>query len=442
MRSEPTIIHPMTNRIQRFSNFSRALQTSSVHLRPDHEERLGSLITPYEETGLLARGRGLSYSDCCVYDKGTILDTSRFNHLLSFDETTGIAVVQGAVTFADLFLVHPAFIPPVVPGTLYATLAGGIANDIHGKNNPNACSIGAHVEWLQLHIGRQSFRCSLTENEALFKATIGGLGLTGIITQVALRLRRASRFISRHHERFTGLKALLERMQHTAVTFDYQAAWIDLLHEPRAVLSLGNHAEPGLNQRPHEQRPHTLPSLPCRLISKGLMQLFNRAYYHQTNTKADIVPFSTFNNPLDTIHGWNHVYGKRGLLQFQAVFDEATAHATLSTLLALIQSHRATPTLAVLKYFTESGHGMLSFPTPGFTIAIDFIHNEAAQKAIKHMNQCITASHGKIYLAKDLFLTPEQFSEMYKNNSLFRDVLSEYKSPMRSDLSQRIGLTA
>ncbi len=432
----------MKSKNQPFSNISHAINTMANTIRPDKEEQIKDIFSKNPNGGILARGHGLSYSDCCVNHKKTIVDTTRLNHILSFEPTTGIAVCQGAVTFADLFFIDPHFIPPVLPGTLYATLAGGVANDVHGKNNPHAGSLGHHIEWIELQLGDQSLRCSHLENKALFKATIAGLGLTGIIKRIAIRLCKASRLVTKITEKFTCFPSLLQRMQHEGIQYDYQVAWLDLLNKPRALLSLGTHVAPARNEQlniPHK-RLYTVPKLPIRIINHHIMTQFNRIYYQQAKTDMQRLPLWQFNNPLDKVNHWNRLYGKNGLLQFQAVFDVANAHATLEALLTIIQSHQATPTLAVLKYFTKTGAGLLSFTEPGFTVSIDFIHNQHARRAIIAMNQLISTLPGKIYLAKDLLLNREQFTAMYPQHDEFCDILAKHNSPMTSDLGKRLGI--
>jgi FAD/FMN-containing dehydrogenase len=332
------------------------------------------------------------------------------------------------------------FIPPVIPGTLYTTLAGAVANDVHGKNNPMEGTFGHHIDWIQLQLGHQSLHCSRTENKELFKATIAGLGLTGIIKQVALRLRKASHFINQTTKKITSFQEVIHRMQTEGLQYDYQVAWLDLLNSPRAILSFGqpisvaNPEQLGVTPKKYV----SMPNVPMRLINHAVMKQFNRGYYHRTFSGVKTLPFWQFNNPLDAIKDWNRCYGKKGLLQFQAVFDAHLADVTLENLLAIIKTQRATPTLAVLKYFTQPGAGLLSFVKPGFTLAIDFINDKAARDAIMAMNQRMAISGGKIYLAKDLLLNRKQFRMMYPEHEEFGDLLAKYHSPMSSDLSQRL----
>ena len=427
----------MQRKTKPFSNFSRAINTTAKSVRPDDEEQLHAIFATHGGS-LLIRGNGLSYSDCCVNHKGTIVETSRLNHMLSFDTSTGIAVCQGAVTFSDLFLLDSKYIPPVIPGTMHATVAGGVANDVHGKNNPHMGTFGHHVEWIELQNGEQTLKCSPTENKALFNATIAGLGLTGFIKRVAIRMHKASRFVAKRTQKFTSMPELLDYMQNEGLQYDYQVAWLDLLNQPRALLSLAKHIP---NYDKHTQGPkrrYTVPNLPTRFVNHALMKQFNRVYYQKATTDTKNLPLWQFNNPLDAVNHWNRWYGKKGLLQFQAVFDQENANTTMDSLLALIRSHRATPTLAVLKYFTEAGPGLLSFAKPGFTVAIDFIHNPQARLAIGAMNQLIASMNGKIYLAKDLLLNREQFISMYENHEKFCEILTTHNSAMSSDLSKRL----
>lgn len=426
----------MLSKDKQLSSFSKAIKSTSSCFRPDNEKQLELILTK-PGSQFLARGHGLSYGDVCLNHNGQIIDTTRLNHLLEFDLSTETLICQGAVNFADLFCINANYIPPVIPGTLQATVAGGIANDIHGKNNHYFNSFGQHIRWLELQIGTKSFHCSSDQNKDLFYATIGGLGLTGIIKRVAIKMRKASHFVKVKIEKFNEFSSLLQRMKHEGCQFDYQVAWLDLLNKPRAILSLANHTDAIVSK---SSRRWIMPQLPFRLIHSGLMKYFNHFYFNKQPAKEQIMPLQQFNNPLDAILHWNRLYGKKGLVQFQAVFAVDDALSILNQLIAIIREKQATPTLAVLKYFSEQGLGLLSFTQAGFTIAIDFINNQKGQAAILAMNELITQKEGKIYLAKDFLLTKTQFRQQYKNYSEFADLLQQYKSPMRSDLSTRLGI--
>lgn len=422
-----------------FSNFGQSINTRSTCYRFDKEAQLSSLPLPPNSHGFLVRGSGLSYSDCCVNDEGGLLDVSRLNHLISFDESTGVAVCQAGALFADLFLVNPDYIPPVIPGTLYATLGGGVANDIHGKNNTQQGTLGHHIQWLDLQINGETIRCSLQDNPDLFMATLGGLGLTGIIKRLAIKLNKAPRYVMVEKEKPTNWVILLQRLKETAADYDYQVAWLDILNPRYSILSYANHSSLGTVQP--SRTSLKLPKIPLRLLYPWNIKLFNQCYYKRTRLHPMLQSLQQFNNPLDQIKHWNYLFGKKGLLQFQAVFAEECALDVLEKSRQIIITNSALPTLTVLKYFNQTSLGLLSFSKPGFTLAIDFVNNSSAKAAIQQMNQLITDLKGKIYLAKDLFLTTTQFKQQYPTHQRFKQLLSQYPSSLQSNLSRRLGIT-
>lgn len=436
----PFLLHEhyyMRSKITVLSNFSRARHSESQYIRPANEQELIDYVVQHHPDMLLARGSGLSYSDSCLNQDGVVIDTSRFNHFLEFDADTGIVICQGGVTFKELFLLDSQFIPPVVPGTQHATIAGSIAHDVHGKNNAHAGSLGQHLIWFDLLIGDRILRCSREEHRELFYATIGGLGLTGIITRCALRLKKASHYVAVANTKFESLKDLIQHMETFGLHHEYQVAWLDLLHTKfKALHSMANHCEPFTSKA---KPTHTIPKLPFRLITSWNMRWFNQLYIKSQSATARLT-FQEFNNPLDNVVHWHRVYGSSGLLQFQAVFDQDNALYTLEHLVQLIKNYQAIPTLAVLKLFIQSGVGLLSFCRPGFTVAIDFINNKQGTAAIKAMNQFITEINGRVYLAKDLLLSPEQFHKMYNKEQEFTGILLQHQSVMRSDLAIRLGI--
>ncbi|HAU1024671.1 TPA: FAD-binding oxidoreductase [Legionella pneumophila] len=421
------------------TNFTRAIYSESCCIRPDTEKELIHYIAQNQPKNMLTRGAGLSYSDSCLNQDGLVIDTSRFNHFIDFDVETGIVVCQGGTPFKDLFLLHDEFIPPVLPGTAFATVAGGIAHDVHGKNNHSAGSFGHHISWFDLLIGDQIMHCSREKNSDLFFATIAGLGLTGIITQVAIRLKKAPRHLTIKNKPFPSIQELIAEMATYGLQQDYQVAWLDLLYsEPRAILSTANYCE-SPNYPDEKLKIYSLPKLPFGLIKKWNMKVFNQ-YFYSRQKENEMMSLTQYNNPLDKISHWNRLYGPRGLIQFQAVFDQDKAAQIINHILEIIRTHSATPTLTVLKLFTQPGLGLLSFCRPGFTLAIDFINNPHAKKAISAMNQFIAENDGCVYLAKDLLLNPEQYFTMYENQSKFAQILTKYRCPMRSDLATRLGI--
>lgn len=430
----------MSTKICRFTNFSQTRSAISVSFRPDHEEQLAQILEQHATQDILARGQGLSYSDCNLLQQGFLLDTRRLNRILSFDKATGIVVCQPAVTFADLLSLSPNYLPPILPGHLGVTLAGGIANDVHGKNNHLAGSLGQHIIWLELQIGAQRYHCSKQKHADLFYATIAGLGLTGVMTRLALQLKKASHQVRQTTMSFQDLSSLLQVMQSSGVQYDYQVAWLDLLHPFQAILQLANHIDSEGYTCHYRQRSLSIPPIPWRLIHRPIVKSFNHLYYQFAPRQSHILPIWQFNNPLERLKNWPRLYGPHGLLQFQAVFPTALAASLLQQIQQIIRTEKATATLAVLKYFTQSGPGLLSFTRPGFSIAIDFINNQRAVHVIQLLNQLMVESKGTVYLAKDWHLTAKQFRLMYPSYTTLKELLNHYQSPMRSDLSQRLAL--
>lgn len=427
----------MHSKTQTLSNFSRAHFSQSSCLRPDDEVQLVDYLAHNPQQNLLVRGSGLSYNDSCFNTNGFIIDSRRLNHFIDFNHETGIVHCQGGVSLKELFLVHPDFIPPVLPGTVHITVAGAIAHDVHGKNNHQAGSFGQHLIEFDLLIGSKKFHCSREKNSDLFYATLAGLGLTGVITRTAIRLKKASRFVQAEHKPFTSMQALTEYMATEGIHHDYQVSWLDLLNPtPRAILSVADYCEPINNKKP---KVHTIPKVPFSLIKAWSMKLFNQHFFN--NKKGhEKLSLEQFNNPLDKLMHWNRLYGPKGLIQFQAVFSAEQVITTLDKLIQLMRINKATPTLAVLKLCTQAGEGLLSFCEPGFTLAVDFVHNAQAKQAIRAMNQLITDLNGRVYLAKDLLLNQEQFHSMYGKHQQFSQTLEHYGCTMYSDLAKRLGI--
>ncbi|CAM3165737.1 oxidoreductase [Legionella steigerwaltii] len=427
----------MHSKIRTLTNFSRADLSQSSCLRPDNEAQLVDYLAHNPQQNILVRGSGISYNDSCFNTDGFIIDSARLDHFIDFNHDTGIVLCQGGLSLKDLFLVHPDFIPPVLPGSVHATVAGAIAHDVHGKNNHQAGSFGHHLIEFDLLIGSKKFHCSRKKNSDLFHTTIAGLGLTGIITRATLRLKKASRFVQAEHKQFESIQALTEYMVAEGIHHDYQVSWLDLLNPaPRAILSIADHCEPIDTKK---RTIHTVPKIPFSLIKSWNMKLFNQ-YFFNRKKGTEKLELEQFNNPLDKLMHWNRLYGPKGLIQFQAVFSAEQVTSTLDQLIQLMRINKATPTLAVLKLFTQPGEGLLSFCKPGFTLAVDFVCNPQAKQAISAMNQLITELNGRVYLAKDLLLNEEQFHSMYENHKHFSQTLEHYGCTMHSDLAKRLGI--
>lgn len=416
----------------RLSSFGHSVKAQCPVIRPDNLHELQNLDAPF-----LPRGAGLSYNDSSM-SANYVVDTSRFTHFSQYDKANGLVVCEGHVTFDELLHLDNDRIPPVMPGTRFATLAGGIAHDVHGKNNHFEGALGQHVQWLDLLTPKGLLRCSPDQHPDLFHATIAGAGLTGFIYRLALQLKSAPRMLEVKHHSFDSLAHLLAFMSLEGLNASYQVAWIDLLNmEPRGIVSTADYKNAPLQP---DSTSHRLPRLPLRLVNRQTMTCFNALYYKR-KPKTEVTTLAQYNNPLDAIKNWDALYGRKGLVQFQAVFGQGQALKNITHMLHIIRRHGATPALCVLKLFIRPGIGLLSFCEPGFTIAIDFVNNAQAKAALLELNEYLIEIKGRVYLAKDTLLTQEQFQIMYPTHQQFREILADYQCNTRSMMSQRLGLT-
>ena len=388
--------------------------------------------------GAIPVGMGRSYGDVGLLKDGNLLLTTGMNRLLDFDPETGILTAESGITLAQIldFSVPRGFFLPVTPGTKYVTLGGAIANDIHGKNHELAGSFGNHVPSFELVRSDGTRRlCSPTENPDWFAATIGGMGLTGLITWAQLKLKPiVSRMIDYHGIQFHGIDeflALKDQYKHV----EYTVAWVDCVSTgknfARGVYMAGDNSKvPGpLTQTPEPKL--SLPfDLPGFLLNSTTVSMFNFAFFHKqlkphVTTPQDYEPFFY---PLDKVLHWNRGYGKNGLLQFQyAIPWEGAKEGTIAILHEIAKSGLAS-FLAVLKTFGDiPSLGMMSFPLAGIMFALDFpIKANISFPLMQRLGDMTRDYGGRLYSAKDACMTPEQFQTFYPQWEQF----ARYRDPM------------
>ncbi len=387
--------------------------------------------------GALAVGMGRSYGDVCLLKDGTLLQTTGMNRLLDFDYDTGLLTAEAGITLAQIldFAVPRGFFLPVSPGTKYVTLGGAIANDIHGKNHEAAGSFGNHVPSFELVRSDGSrMLCSPTENPDMYAATIGGMGLTGVITWAQLRLKPiVSRMIDYEGIQFHGIDEFLAiKKQYAHV--EYTVAWVDCVSTgrnfARGIFMLGDHSkEPGeLKQSPKPKLVFPMDA-PGFLLNKLSISAFNTVFFHK-QIKAHVVTkqdYEPFFYPLDAVLHWNRMYGKRGLVQFQfAIPWEHAKEGTIAILQEITKSGLAS-FLAVLKTFGDvPSYGMMSFPLSGFMFALDFpIKPGVTFPLMQRLGDMTRECGGRLYSAKDACMTAEQFQAFYPQWEKF----ARYKDP-------------
>jgi FAD/FMN-containing dehydrogenase len=377
-------------------------------------------------TKILPVGAGRSYGDVCLLENGTLLKTRGMDRFLHFDSTTGILRCEAGATLAEIldFAVPRGFFLPVTPGTKYVTIGGAIANDIHGKNHHIAGTFGCHV--LRFELVRSDgarFECSPAENPDWFSATIGGMGLTGLITWAEIRLRPiVSRKIQYKGTKFVGIDEFVA-LSKASTHVEYTVAWIDCVatgnNFARGIFMQGDHnPQPGPLNRSKEPWL-TLPiDLPELALNKFSIGLFNTLYYNKQfgKEKTGLVDYEPFFYPLDSLQQWNRMYGKSGLLQFQCVlpWEEGQQFGIINILKAITASGLAS-FLAVIKVFGDiPSPGMLSFPMPGITLALDFpIRAETSFDLLDRLARITQEHGGRMYPAKDARMTATQFQSFY-----------------------------
>ena len=384
-------------------------------------------------TSMLAVGLGRSYGDVCLLEGGTLLGSTGLSRLLAFNPETGVLRCEAGVSLADIldFAVPRGWFLAITPGTKYVTVGGAIANDIHGKNHHVAGTFGRHVPRFEL-VRSDGWRleCSPDENSDWYRATIGGLGLTGLITWADVQLRPiVSRKVDFEGIKFVGIDQFLELSKAAAET-EYTVSWIDCVAQgrdfARGIFMRGTHSS-----RPEKLVPSPKPRLrvptemPSGLLNRFTVGTFNSLYYHRqfATRKTARIDYEPFFYPLDGILHWNRIYGRKGLLQFQCVLPHENGGGTygmVEILRAITRSGLAS-FLAVIKVFGNIGSpGILSFPRPGITLALDFPVGREASFELLHSLAAITLEHGgRMYPAKDALMTPRQFQTFYPQWELF-----------------------
>ena len=425
--------------------------------RPEKQRELHRLTQ--ERNSLLARGLGRAYGDAALNESATLLQ-ERFNHFLEFDGTSGILECEGGVSLSEIIAV---FLPrgwflPVSPGTKFVTVGGALACDIHGKNHHAVGAFSNFVEAFDLLIASgEILHCSHTQNSAAFWATVGGMGLTGVITRVKMRLLRLeSAWIKVETERVENLDAALNCFQ-SDDDYQYSVAWIDCLSSGkslgRAVLMRGHHAAPHelstseAQKAPLQVRAKNAKSVPLDFPDCALnpfsVRAFNAAYYAAHPTKTSIESFDSFFYPLDSIENWNRIYGARGFIQYQVALPHESSRAGLTELLEKISSSGHASFLAVLKTFGKQNDAPLSFPFAGHTLALDIPMTDDLPAFARELDAITLAHGGRIYLAKDALLSPESFRKMYPRYDEWRAIKTQLDphEKFASALSRRLKIT-
>lgn len=393
----------------------------------------------------LAYGMGRSYGDICLNPGGILWNMRTRDHFYHFDEQTGILSCEAGVLLKDIqqLMIPRGWMLAVTPGTQWVTVGGAIANDIHGKNHHRYGSFGNHVLALDLlRTDGSRIQCSPQEQSDWFAATIGGMGLTGIITSARLQLRPVpGPWLNSETIVYSTLKEFFDLADESENSWEYTVSWVDCFSKQkgRGIFMRANHYEH--NQvTPHLRKTLKIPyTLPFSLVNRASLPLCNTLYYYlkSQNAGKKVFHYESFLYPLDHIPEWNRFYGSKGFFQYQCVLPRSTGIAAIQTMLNAIASSGEGSFLNVLKTFgNRENLGMMSFPQPGVTLALDFPNRGTSTlKLFTRLDSIVREAKGRLYMAKDARMPRDLFCSGYPRLTEFL----HYRDPgISSALSRRL----
>ena len=401
----------------------------NIH-RPQWLFEIGSHLE--KSDNLLAFGMGRSYGDVCL-NSNTMIASQNLNRIIKFDKQTGILECEVGITLQEILeiIVPHSWFLPVSPGTQFVTLGGAIANDIHGKNHHNAGTFGRYCLSLQLiRSNGEILECSLENNSEIFKASIGGLGLTGFISKASIQLKSiVNSYIKVEKYIFNHLNGYFDLSKEFDKDNEYTVAWIDCLRsgskKARGVYWVGNHSQESgkINQAAQSLYAKKKLMVPFYFPS-GALNLytcicFNRLFFQLQKIKpqSSTVGFQNYFYPLDHIHNWNKIYGKNGFFQYQFVIPYESGPTNFAGILDQITTANIGSFFAVLKNFGSiESPGLLSFPSPGYTLALDFPNQgQKTLKLLDTLDEMVLQWGGRVYPAKDSRMNGDIFKKFYPN---------------------------
>ncbi len=392
----------------------------------------------------IALGAGRSYGDECLNPGGILWSTRGLDRLIAFDEARGILRCEAGVVLRDIqrLMIPRGWSLPVVPGTQIATVGGAIANDVHGKNHHAAGTFGDHVPALRLvRTDGETIECGPGLRPDWFAATVGGLGLTGLIVEAELQLRRTpGPWLEAETLPFAGLDAFFRLSEESATDWEHTVSWIDCTSgaNVRGLFLRARPSERGA-ARPWRERQRVIPfTPPVSLVNRLTLRALNTAYYELNRRRAGprIVHYEPFLYPLDAIGDWNRLYGPGGFYQYQCVVPPGPGPQAVRDMLAAIAEAREGSILAVLKTFGDrQPPGLLSFVQPGVTLALDFQNRPGVLRLFERLDAIVRAAGGRLYPAKDARMPREMFETGYPRLPEFLP----YRDPgMSSAMSRRL----
>lgn len=370
----------------------------------------------------LAYGRGRSYGDCCLNNGHTQCPTKFLDMLIEFDSEKGLLRAEAGCTLGEVLdvIVPRGWFVPVSPGTRHITLGGAVANDVHGKNHSEQGCFGRHVEELRLwRTTGETIACGPVSQSEWFESTVGGLGLTGLVTELTLRLKKInSGQMTVSCTPFASLDDFFLINEQSVAKSEYTVGWVDSMsREGRGLYMRGEHSPSGMGDDPSPHRQISMPPVPAGfLMSRTSIQIFNYLYYRTKSRKSCFTQgLRDFFYPLDLLNNWNKLYGRAGFQQYQCVLPMEVSRPACKEIIRHIASSRQGNFLSVIKTFGSlPSPGILSFPRPGVTLAVDFANTGSSlEKLFQYLDSIVRNAGGRLYPAKDARMSREDFQKHY-----------------------------
>lgn len=420
------------------TSWGRVLRQRCERARPAFADQIAGIVGKAAATPMLGIGLGRSYGDSGLNASGRVVDMTALDRVISFDPSSGVIRAEAGLTLGELLriVVPHGFFLPTTPGTRFVTLGGAVANDVHGKNHHSAGTLGTSVRRLGIvrsdacESDAGELSISSTEHADLFAATVGGLGLTGLITWVELQLARVgSAFVTAENVAFGGYDEFGAIAAESADKFEHTVAWIDCTsggdgRSTRGLFSRANWLSDGLFKVHSDKLGASVPlELPGFTLNPVTLKAFNSLYYTMGARKKGChrQHYAPFFYPLDAIGNWNRAYGKSGFYQYQCVVANAGADRAIPEMLGEIARSGQGSCLAVLKTFgNKASPGMLSFPREGVTLALDFPNRKSrTHRLFERLDDIVRAANGRLYPAKDGRMPASLFREGYPDLERF-----------------------
>lgn len=391
-------------------------------------------------------GNGRSYGDTAL--SKTIIKTEAYNQILSFNTKDGIIHCQSGILLATILeeIIPKGWFLPVTPGTKMITLGGAVAGDVHGKNHHISGCFSEYINFIKLQLpSSEIVECSPTKNVELFRATCGGVGLTGVITEVCFNLKPIEGgFVKQEVIKTNTLKETFDTLEEHSNT-TYVVAWLDLLHKKneicKGIVFLGEHSNKKGGDFSSKQKITIPKGFPSFIMNPMSMKLYNWNYYRKFNKQTPLVNLDSFFYPLDALKNWNRVYGKKGMVQYQFVVPKVLGYEAISKIIELVTASKYPSYLSVLKLLGKANQNYLSFPMEGYTLSMDFKMKHGLDAFLKKIDPIVNQYGGRIYLVKDFRISKEAFEKGYPKLNKFRKFRKDNDLlRLQSLQSKRLGL--